>query len=108
MKKLLVYMDDDFHEDLKELAHRMKTSMSELVRYALDKTFEDDLDIIGANRAFEEYLADPSSATTLDEFLEKHGIALPSDHAKGGRQANGTLASAGQGKNRRGATKARA
>ena len=42
MAKLLVYLDEDFHEDLKELAHRKKTTMAALVRYALDYTFEDD------------------------------------------------------------------
>jgi Arc/MetJ-type ribon-helix-helix transcriptional regulator len=105
MKKLLVYLDEDMHEDLKELAHRKRTTMSELVRYAVDKTFEDALDVIGSERAFEEYLADPSSAITLDEFLEKHGIALPSGPAKAGRQANGKTPAAGQGKGRRGAAK---
>ena len=105
MKKLLVYMDEDFHEDLKELAHRRRTTMSELVRYAVDLTFEDELDVIGANRAFGGYLADPSSASTLDEFLEKHGIALPSDPVKGSRQTNGKTAAARQKQGRRSAAK---
>ena len=77
MKKLMVYLDDDFHDDLKELAHRKKTSMAALVRYALDHTFEDDLDVIAGQHSLEEYLQDPSSAVSLDDFLKEMGIALP-------------------------------
>ncbi len=76
MAKLLVYMDEDFHEDLKELAHQKKTSMAALVRYALDKTFEDDLDEISSRRALDEMLAHPEQTMTLDEYLERRGIAL--------------------------------
>ena len=77
MAKLLVYLDEDFHEDLKELAHRKKTSMSALVRYALDFTFEDDLDVISGERALDEALADPSSTITLDEYIERRGLDVP-------------------------------
>ena len=84
MKKLMVYMDDDFHGDLKELAHRKKTTMAALVRYALDYTFEDDLDVISGERSLEEYLRDPASAISLDDYLKERGIALPSgDNAPG-------------------------
>jgi hypothetical protein len=78
MKKLLVYMDEDFHEDLKELAHRKKTTMAALVRYALDKTFEDELDDISSARALEEMLAKPDKTVTLEEYVERRGLALPS------------------------------
>ena len=77
MKKLLVYLDEDFHADLKELARRKNTSMGALVRYAVDLTFEDDLDIIAGDRGLEEMLADPSSTMTLDEYLKSRGIELP-------------------------------
>src|SRR3972149_5444467 len=78
MKKLMVYLDEDFHEDLKELAHRKKTTMAALVRYALDKTFEDELDDISSARALEEMLARPGEMVTLDEYVERRGFALPS------------------------------
>ena len=77
MKKLLVYMDEDMHEDLKELAHRHKVSMSELVRYAVDKTFEEQLDVVAAERGWKEYLEDPSAAISLDDYLKERGIELP-------------------------------
>jgi hypothetical protein len=77
MAKLLVYLDDDWHEDLKELAHRKKTTMAALVRLAIDNTFEDELDAISAERGWDEYLADPSSAISLDDYLKERGIVLP-------------------------------
>jgi hypothetical protein len=77
MAKLLVYLDDDFHADVKELAHRKKTTMAALVRYALDYTFEDELDVISGEHSWEEYLRDPSSAITLDDYLKERGIVLP-------------------------------
>jgi len=83
--KLLVYLDEDFHEDLKELAHQKKTSMAALVRYALDKTFEDDLDEISSRRALEEMLAHPEGTMTLDEYLERRGIVLPGPDLAAGK-----------------------
>ena len=78
MKKLMVYLDEDLHEDLRALAFRGKTTMAALVRYALDKTFEDDLDAIAAERALDEAAQDPSEMMTLEEYLEQRGIAVPS------------------------------
>ena len=85
MKKLMVYLDEEVHEDLKVLALRHKTSMAELVRYAIDKTFEDQLDVIAAQRSWEEYLRDPSSAISLDEYLKERGIVLPKRVDKAGK-----------------------
>ena len=77
MKKLMVYLDDDFHNDLKELAFRKKTSMAALVRYAVDYTFEDDLDVIAGERALDEALTDPSSTISLDEYIKRRGLEIP-------------------------------
>ena len=77
VKKLMIYLDDELHEDLKALAFRKRTTMAALVRYALDRTFEDELDVIGAERALEEAARDPSSTMTLEEYLEKRGLAVP-------------------------------
>lgn len=84
MKKLMVYMDEDLHEDLKELAHRKKTTMAALVRYALDKTFEDELDVIGAERALEEAARDPGSTMTLEAYLEQRGLDISRRDNEGG------------------------
>jgi len=76
-KKLMVYMDEDMHEDLRRLAFEKKTTMAALVRYALDKTFEDDLDRIAAGRALEEAARNPEDVMTLEEYIEQRGLALP-------------------------------
>src|SRR5688572_28029583 len=77
MKNLMVYLDEDFHESLKELAHRKKTTMAALVRYAVDLTFKDDLDALTGERPLQEYLADPSGAISLDDSLREQNIVLP-------------------------------
>ena len=76
--KLMVYLDEDMHEDLRALAFRKKTTMAALVRYALDKTFEDDLDAIAAERALEEAARHPEDIVTLEEYMEQRGLAVPS------------------------------
>ncbi len=68
MKKLMVYLDEDDYEALREFAFRKRTSMAALVRYAVDKTFEDELDVIAGERALEEALRDPSSTMSWEEY----------------------------------------
>jgi len=80
MDKLTVRMDDDTHEDLRELAIQKKTTMAALVRYALDKTFEDELDLIAAQRALDEVARDPGSTITLEEYRR-----LREEPTRGGR-----------------------
>jgi hypothetical protein len=76
-KKLLVYLDDDRHEDLKELAHRHKTTMAELIRYALEETFEDQLDAMRGQRLLEESARDPSGSVSWEEFKASVAGKLP-------------------------------
>ena len=73
MKKLLVYMDEDRHEDLKRLARRHNTSMADLIRFAIEETFEDELDAMRGERAFEEHLADPSESISVGRLFERAG-----------------------------------
>ena len=68
MKKLMVYLDEDMHEDLRALAFRRKTTMAALVRYALDATFEEELDDISSQRALEEAAADPASTMSWEDY----------------------------------------
>ena len=51
--------------------------MADLVRYAIEKVFEDQLDSIAGQRGLEEYLKDPSKAVTIEELMEELGIELP-------------------------------
>ena len=78
MKKLMVYLDEDAHEDLKALAFRKKTTMAALVRFAIDETFEDELDIVAADRALEEAAQHPEETMTLEDYMEQRGLGVPS------------------------------
>ena len=77
MKKLMIYLDEGRHQDLKELAHHHKTTMAELVRYAIEETFEDQLDAILGRRRLDEHLRDPSGSISLDDYLKEIDLALP-------------------------------
>ena len=77
MKRLLVSIDEERYEDLRRLAFEKKGSMADLVRHAIEKVFEEQLDAMAMQRGMEEYLNDPSSAITLDELFEEFGIELP-------------------------------
>ena len=76
MKRLLVSMDDERYEDLRRFAFEKKAPMAELVRYAIEKVFEDHLDAIAGQRGLEEYAADPSGTVTIQEYMESRGIEL--------------------------------
>ncbi len=76
MKKLLVSLPDELHEALRAIAFRHRTSMAELVRSATETVYEDEMDAIEAEKGLEEYLADPSSSISLDEYVEKRRGAV--------------------------------
>jgi predicted DNA-binding protein len=78
MKKLMIYVEEEMHEDLRLLAFRKRTTMAALIRYAVDKTFEDELDAIVAEKALDEYAANPEAAVTLEEYMQRRGIAIQS------------------------------
>lgn len=92
MKRLLVSMDDERYEDLRRFAFEKKVPMAELVRHAIEETFEDQLDGVAAQRGFEEHMRDPSSSIPIEELLEKLGIELPDRNAPKGRASARTVA----------------
>ncbi len=73
MRKLLVYLDEERHEDLKRLAQRHKTTMASLIRAALEQTFEDDLDAMRGERRLEEAVRDPAGTMSWEEFKALRG-----------------------------------
>lgn len=77
MKRLLVNLDEEMYEALRRLAFEKNTQMAKLVRYAIEETFEDDLDGMLAQILLEEHLKDPSGSMTIGEYMESRGIELP-------------------------------
>lgn len=77
MKRVLVTMPDDLHEELRELAHRKKTTMSRLMRVAVETVYEDELDAISGELGLEEYLQSRDNMT-IEEYIAKRRGAVPS------------------------------
>jgi hypothetical protein len=74
MKRLLVSLDEERYEDLRRFAFEKNVPMAELVRHAIEKTFEDQLDVIAIKRGLEEHAADPSGTMTIQEYMVSRGI----------------------------------
>ena len=87
-KRLLVSMDEERYEDLRRLAYEKKASMADLVRYAIEKVFEDDLDAMAGQRGLEEYLRDPSQAVSIEELMKEFGIEVPRRRTAKSRERN--------------------
>ena len=69
MARLTISLDGDTREDLQELAVQRRTTVAALARYALDKTYEDELDAIAAERALEEGARHPEEIVTLEQYM---------------------------------------
>ena len=85
MKRLLVSVDDERYEDLRRFAFEKKVPMAELVRHAIEETYEDQLDVMRIRHGLEEHAADPSGSMTIQEYMESRGIELPRRPASKGR-----------------------
>lgn len=75
MKRLLVSMEDERYEDLRRFAFEKKVPMAELVRHAIEETFEDHLDGVAIQRGLEEHAKDPSGTMTIQEYMNSRGIS---------------------------------
>ena len=76
-KRLLVSMEDERYEDLRRLAFEKKAPMADLVRYAIEKVFEDQLDAMAGQRGLEHYLKHPEDYIPIEQVMEELGIELP-------------------------------
>jgi tagatose-1,6-bisphosphate aldolase len=78
MKKTMVYLPDDVHEGLRQLAFDRRTSMADLVRRAVDAAYGEVLeDIRDMETEIASYLEDPSSSISLDEFIAQRKLHVP-------------------------------
>jgi hypothetical protein len=84
-KRLLVSMDDERYEDLRRLAFETKAPMADLVRYAIEKVFEDQLDAMAGQRGLEDYLKNPEDYVPLEDLMKEFGIEVPRRRPQKGR-----------------------
>jgi predicted transcriptional regulator len=78
MKRLLVTLPDDLHEQLRELAHQKHTTMSKLMRVAVETTFEDELDAVAGSIGLADFIADPGRGISIDELVARRRSAVRS------------------------------
>jgi hypothetical protein len=84
-KRLLISMDEERYEDLRRLAFAKKAPMADLVRYAIEKVYEDQLDGVAAQRGLEHYMKHPEDYVPIEQVMEELGIELPRRSASKGR-----------------------
>ncbi len=87
MKKTMVYLPEELHEGLRQLAFEHRTSMAELVRRALQAAYGETIeDIRDMEAEIASYLEDPSSSISLDDFIAEQRQGVPG-RAKATRSA---------------------
>ncbi len=77
MKRFVMTLDEDMYDGLRHLALEKSVPMAKLVRFAIDKTFEDELDGFVGQRNLHEHLKDPSGSMTIQEYMASRGIEEP-------------------------------
>ena len=79
MKKTMIYLPEEIHEGLRNLAFEQKTSIAELVRRAVEQAYKEDLeDIKTMEHELALYAADCTSAVELDDYLAQRGVSVSS------------------------------
>ena len=78
MKKTMIYLPDELHEGLRQLAFEHRTSMAELVRRAVQAAYGEVLeDISDMDAEIASYLEDPSSSISLEDFIAGQKQRVP-------------------------------
>ena len=87
MKKMMVYLPDEVHEGLRQLAFEHRTSIAEFIRRAVDAAYGEILeDIRDMEAEIASYSEDPASSVSLDEFIAQRKLRVPG-RAKAARPA---------------------
>jgi predicted DNA-binding protein len=72
MKRTMIYLPEDIHQGLRELAFEHNTSIAALIRKAVKKVYGEDIeDIRDMDKALAEYKAHPESFVSLDELRRR-------------------------------------
>ena len=72
MKKTMIYLPEETHEGLKNLAFEARTSVAELIRRAIDVVYGEDIeDLRDMEEELAKYRAAPGSAIELEEYLKQ-------------------------------------
>jgi len=75
MKRTMIYLPDEIHKGLRELAVEADTSVAELIRRAVKTVYGEDIeDIQVMEEELAKYRADPDSAIDLDAYLSQRQV----------------------------------
>jgi predicted DNA-binding protein len=75
MKRTMIYLPEPTFQGLRKLAFDANISVAELIRRAIDAVYGEDIeDIRDAEEELEKYLANPSSATSLDALRRRKKV----------------------------------
>jgi predicted DNA-binding protein len=78
MKKTMIYLPEETHEGLRQLAFEHKVSIAELIRRAIDAVYGEDIeDIRDMEEELARYHADPGSAVEFEEYLRQRKARVP-------------------------------
>ena len=78
MKKTMIYLSEEIHEGLRQLAFEEKTSVAELIRRAIDAVYGEDIeDIRDMEKELAHYRADPGHAIEFEEYLRQRKARVP-------------------------------
>ncbi len=87
MKKTMIYLPEELHEGLRQLAFEHRTSMADLIRRAVQAAYGETIeDVRDMEAEIASYVEDPSSSISLDEFLAERNLSVPG-RAKATRSA---------------------
>ncbi len=71
----MIYLPDEVHKGLREIAFENNTSIAELIRKAVEKVYGEDIeDIRDMKKALAEYEAHPESFVNLDELRRRKKV----------------------------------
>lgn len=77
MKKTMVYISEEMHKGLKELAFEKDTSITELIRKAISVVYGEDIeDIRDMEGELARYRIRPDSAVELEEYLSREKASV--------------------------------
>lgn len=85
MKSVMCRLSEEQYEVLRALAFEKRTSMAELIRQAIEKTYAEDLaDVRDMELELAEHRADPTTSVDYAEYREERLSGLRTQGAASG------------------------
>jgi hypothetical protein len=74
----MIYLPEDIHKGLRDIAFEHNTSIAALIRKAVQKVYGEDIeDIRDMEEALKEYEEHPETAIEFNEYLRQKKVNVP-------------------------------